>query len=91
VLRLAQEVGDIDILVNNAGFVVFAPTAQLSVEAFDATFAINVRAPFYLVAAFAPEWPSAVVGPSSAWTAWPAGLVSSAAPFTGASKARFPP
>jgi NAD(P)-dependent dehydrogenase (short-subunit alcohol dehydrogenase family) len=54
VLRLAKEVGDIDILVNNAGFVAFAPTAQLSVEAFDATFAINVRAPFYLVAAFAP-------------------------------------
>src|SRR6202051_4545679 len=37
VLRLAQDVGDIDILVNKAGFVVFAPTAQLSVEAFDAT------------------------------------------------------
>src|SRR5258708_2476141 len=54
VLRLAKEVGDIDILVNNAGFVTFAPTAQLAVEAFDATFAINVRAPFYLVAAFAP-------------------------------------
>jgi NAD(P)-dependent dehydrogenase (short-subunit alcohol dehydrogenase family) len=55
VLRLAQDVGDIDILVNNAGFVVFAPTAELSVEAFDATFAINVRAPFYLVAALAPQ------------------------------------
>jgi NAD(P)-dependent dehydrogenase (short-subunit alcohol dehydrogenase family) len=54
VLQLAREVGDIDILVNNAGFVVFAPTVQLSVEAFDATFAINVRAPFYLVAALAP-------------------------------------
>lgn len=54
VLRLAQEVGDIDILVNNAGFVVFAPTTKVPVEAFDATFAINVRAPFYLVAAFAP-------------------------------------
>ncbi|MDB5027437.1 MAG: family NAD(P)-dependent oxidoreductase [Candidatus Eremiobacteraeota bacterium] len=54
VLQLAQDVGDIDILVNNAGFVVFAPTAQVPVEAFDATFAINVRAPFYLVAAFAP-------------------------------------
>jgi NAD(P)-dependent dehydrogenase (short-subunit alcohol dehydrogenase family) len=54
VLRLAQEVGEIDILVNNAGFVVFAPTAKVPVEAFDATFAINVRAPFYLVAAFAP-------------------------------------
>jgi NAD(P)-dependent dehydrogenase (short-subunit alcohol dehydrogenase family) len=54
VLRLAKEVGDVDILVNNAGFVVFAPTAEVCVEAFDATFAINVRAPFYLVAAFAP-------------------------------------
>jgi NAD(P)-dependent dehydrogenase (short-subunit alcohol dehydrogenase family) len=54
VVRLAQEAGDIDILVNNAGFVVFAPTAELAVGAFDATFAINVRAPFYLVAAFAP-------------------------------------
>ena len=54
VLRLAADIGHIDILVNNAGFVVFAPTAELSVEAFDATFAINVRAPFYLVAAFAP-------------------------------------
>lgn len=54
VVRLAKDAGDIDILVNNAGFVTFAPTAQLSVDAFDATFAINVRAPFYLVAAFAP-------------------------------------
>jgi NAD(P)-dependent dehydrogenase (short-subunit alcohol dehydrogenase family) len=51
VLQLAQEVGEIDILVNNAGFVTFTPTAQLSVEAFDATFAVNVRAPFFLVAA----------------------------------------
>jgi NAD(P)-dependent dehydrogenase (short-subunit alcohol dehydrogenase family) len=54
VVRLAKVVGDIDILVNSAGFVVYAPTAQFSVEAFDATFAINVRAPFFLVAAFAP-------------------------------------
>ena len=52
--RLAEEVGDIDILVNNAGFSVFGPTADLDIDKFDALFASNVRAPFFLVAAFAP-------------------------------------
>jgi len=54
VQRLASEVGDVDILVNNAGISVFAPTAELDVAAFDKMFASNVRAPFFLVAAFAP-------------------------------------
>jgi NAD(P)-dependent dehydrogenase (short-subunit alcohol dehydrogenase family) len=52
--RLAEDVGDIDILVNNAGFSVFGATADLKVDTFDALFASNVRAPFFLVAAFAP-------------------------------------
>jgi NAD(P)-dependent dehydrogenase (short-subunit alcohol dehydrogenase family) len=52
--RLAKDAGDIDILVNNAGRSVWAPTAALGVEDFDSMFASNVRAPFYLVAAFAP-------------------------------------
>ena len=52
--RLAGNVGDIDVLVNNAGFAVFGATADLQVGAFDAMFASNVRAPFFLVAAFAP-------------------------------------
>jgi NAD(P)-dependent dehydrogenase (short-subunit alcohol dehydrogenase family) len=52
--RLARDAGDIDILVNNAGLALFGPTAALDVERFDALFASNVRAPFYLVAAFAP-------------------------------------
>jgi NAD(P)-dependent dehydrogenase (short-subunit alcohol dehydrogenase family) len=52
--RLAKEVGDIDVLVNNAGSALFGATADLDVERFDALFANNVRAPFYLVAAFAP-------------------------------------
>src|SRR6266853_5817640 len=52
--RLATEVGDVDVLVNNAGFAVFGPTAELQVEQFDALFASNVRAPFFLVAALAP-------------------------------------
>ena len=52
--RLAKEAGEIDILVNNAGFAAWGPTAGFDIAAFDAMFASNVRAPFYLVAALAP-------------------------------------
>jgi len=52
--ELAKEIGDIDILVNNAGFSVWGPTPELGVDEFDGMFAANVRAPYYLVAAFAP-------------------------------------
>jgi NAD(P)-dependent dehydrogenase (short-subunit alcohol dehydrogenase family) len=54
ITRLAKDVGEIDILVNNAGFSAWGPTAEFDVGAFDAMFAANVRAPFCLVAAFAP-------------------------------------
>jgi NAD(P)-dependent dehydrogenase (short-subunit alcohol dehydrogenase family) len=53
--RLALEVGDIDVLVNNAGHSVWGPTEELKVEEFDSMFASNVRAPYFLVAAFAPS------------------------------------
>lgn len=52
--ELADEVGDVDILVNNAGFSVWGATPKVGVDDFDAMFAANVRAPYYLVAAFAP-------------------------------------
>jgi NAD(P)-dependent dehydrogenase (short-subunit alcohol dehydrogenase family) len=42
------------VLVNNAGFARYGATADFDVATFDALFATNVRAAFFLVAAFAP-------------------------------------
>jgi NAD(P)-dependent dehydrogenase (short-subunit alcohol dehydrogenase family) len=53
--RLAAEAGDVDVLVNNAGSSWFGPTAELDVSTFDALFASNVRAAYFLVAALAPK------------------------------------
>jgi len=55
VTPLAKAVGDIDILVNNAGLAVWGPTETFELASFDGLFAANVRAPFFLVAAFAPS------------------------------------
>ncbi len=52
--RLAAEAGDAEVLVNNAGFSWFGPTADLTADTFDALFASNVRAAYFLVAALAP-------------------------------------
>jgi NAD(P)-dependent dehydrogenase (short-subunit alcohol dehydrogenase family) len=52
--ELAGEVGELDILVNNAGFSIWGATPEVRIDEFDAIFAANVRAPYYLVAAFAP-------------------------------------
>jgi NAD(P)-dependent dehydrogenase (short-subunit alcohol dehydrogenase family) len=52
--RVIDEAGDVDILVNNAGFSWFGATAELSTTTFDALFASNVRAAYFLVAALAP-------------------------------------
>jgi NAD(P)-dependent dehydrogenase (short-subunit alcohol dehydrogenase family) len=48
------EAGEIDVLVNSAGRSVWAPTEDLKASDYDSMFASNVRAPFFLVAAFAP-------------------------------------
>ncbi|MCU1352784.1 MAG: family NAD(P)-dependent oxidoreductase [Acidimicrobiales bacterium] len=53
--RLIDDVADVDVLVNNAGFSWFGPTADLDMAAFDALFVSGVRAPYFLVAAFAPK------------------------------------
>jgi NAD(P)-dependent dehydrogenase (short-subunit alcohol dehydrogenase family) len=46
--------GHVDVLVNNAGVFPFAPTPQVSEDDFDTAFAVNVKAPFFLVAELAP-------------------------------------
>ena len=40
---------------NSAGFSWFGPTADLDIDTFDALFASDVRAPYFLVAALAPK------------------------------------
>jgi NAD(P)-dependent dehydrogenase (short-subunit alcohol dehydrogenase family) len=47
--------GHVDILVNNAGIFSFGPTADTTSEEFDAMFASNVRAPYFLVGQLAPR------------------------------------
>lgn len=46
--------GRVDILVNNAGIFPFGPTPDVSEEDMDATVAVNIKAPFLLVAELAP-------------------------------------
>jgi NAD(P)-dependent dehydrogenase (short-subunit alcohol dehydrogenase family) len=52
--ELAAAAGKVDVLVNNAGLSWFGPTADLEADRFDALFASDVRAPYFLVAALAP-------------------------------------
>lgn len=54
--RKATELGGghVDVLVNSAGIFPFGPTADVEERQFDQVFAINVKAPFYLVAELAP-------------------------------------
>src|SRR3984957_18021466 len=51
-LELGQ--GRIDILINNAGIFPFGPTEKTTEEEFDKVYALNVKAPYFLVAELAP-------------------------------------
>ncbi|HYZ28013.1 MAG TPA: SDR family oxidoreductase [Thermoleophilaceae bacterium] len=53
--HLASEVNGVDVLVNNAGVFPFGPTHEVDSDEFDAAYALNVRAPFFLTAAVAPR------------------------------------
>lgn len=53
--RTRELVGHVDVLVNNAGIYPFGPTEQTSEQEFDAVFALNVKAPYFLIAELAPD------------------------------------
>ncbi len=52
--------GRIDVLVNNAGIFPPTTTATTTEATFDRVMAVNVKAPYFLTAAIAPAWSSAV-------------------------------
>jgi NAD(P)-dependent dehydrogenase (short-subunit alcohol dehydrogenase family) len=56
VARKAVELGDghVDILINNAGIFPFGATHEMSEQSFDEVYALNVKAPYFLVAELAP-------------------------------------
>ncbi|TCC57657.1 SDR family oxidoreductase [Kribbella pittospori] len=55
--RRATEIGGghVDILVNNAGIYPYGPTAETTQDVFENVYDINVKAPYFLVAALAPR------------------------------------
>jgi NAD(P)-dependent dehydrogenase (short-subunit alcohol dehydrogenase family) len=52
---LAEAAGEVDVLVNNAAAITVGLTPEQDVESLDSSLAVNVRAPFLLVAALAPK------------------------------------
>jgi NAD(P)-dependent dehydrogenase (short-subunit alcohol dehydrogenase family) len=57
VARRAIELGDgcIDILINNAGIFPFGLTHETTEQQFESVYALNVKAPYFLVAELAPR------------------------------------
>jgi NAD(P)-dependent dehydrogenase (short-subunit alcohol dehydrogenase family) len=53
--RVADAAGEIDVLVNCVGVAALGATADTDEATFDGLFHINVKAPFFLVAALAPK------------------------------------
>ncbi|MGH2887683.1 MAG: SDR family NAD(P)-dependent oxidoreductase [Solirubrobacteraceae bacterium] len=55
VAKVIEQAGEVDVLVNNAGVFPGGPTHEIDEDTFDRAFAVNVKAPFFLTAAFAPK------------------------------------
>jgi 3-oxoacyl-[acyl-carrier protein] reductase len=55
--RTAGEFGRLDVLVNNAAAFLLGPVEELTLEAFDQTMAVNVRAPFVAARAAVAHMP----------------------------------
>lgn len=56
--RVAGEFGRLDVLVNNAGAFLVGPLEQLTLEEFEQTVAVNVRAPFVATQAAVRHMPA---------------------------------
>ena len=53
--RLVDHVGQVDVLVNNAAILIHKPIPEFTLEDFDRTLAVNLRAPFLLSQALVPR------------------------------------
>src|ERR1700726_9081 len=56
--------GHVDILVNNAGIYPFGPTNKTTEEEFDRVYALNLKAPYFLVPELPPLTAERGKGPS---------------------------
>ena len=75
--QVARELGSLDILVNSAAGMVRTPFGDVTVEAWDEIFALNLRAPFLLAQAAAPHLRRAQgsivnISDLAAFETWPA-------------------
>jgi NAD(P)-dependent dehydrogenase (short-subunit alcohol dehydrogenase family) len=55
VQQLGEQIAHVDVLINNAGAFPIGATHETNGELFDATYALNVKAPFLLAGGFAPR------------------------------------
>jgi NAD(P)-dependent dehydrogenase (short-subunit alcohol dehydrogenase family) len=85
--RAIQVGGRVDILVNNAAIFTFGPTEATTEPDFDAMYELNVKVPFFLVAALAPAMAERGDGAIVNLTTMVAGFGQAGAALYGSTKA----